>query len=89
MYYAAVCLHPYYKYYCEKSWRDKAGWLEANNSALQLLWAQYKLQVAAISRRREPTLSSIDDAINALGGQDDGGEVNNDEYDNWRKYEPK
>jgi hypothetical protein len=23
VYYAAVCLHPYYKYYCENSWADK------------------------------------------------------------------
>ncbi|KAA8613238.1 hypothetical protein PtrV1_12146, partial [Pyrenophora tritici-repentis] len=30
-YFAATCLHPYYKNYCENSWRDKPSWLEANN----------------------------------------------------------
>jgi hypothetical protein len=24
-YYAAVCLHPYYKYYCDNSWGTKTG----------------------------------------------------------------
>jgi hypothetical protein len=89
VYYTAVCLHPYYKHYCEKSWRDKAGWLEANNSALQLLWAQYKPQTIAIIRQREPASGSIDDAIDALVSQDDSSEFHSDEYDNWRKYEPK
>jgi hypothetical protein len=31
-YYAAVCLHPYYKHYCENSWRDKPAWVESGNS---------------------------------------------------------
>jgi hypothetical protein len=36
-YYAAVCLHPYYKHYCENSWRDKPAWVESGNSSLRLL----------------------------------------------------
>jgi hypothetical protein len=36
-YYAAVCLHLYYKFYCDNSWRDKAGWLNTANARFQLL----------------------------------------------------
>jgi hypothetical protein len=28
-YYAALCLHPYYKYYCDNSWENKPEWLTA------------------------------------------------------------
>jgi hypothetical protein len=32
VYYAAVCLYLYYKYYCENSWADKLEWLTAANA---------------------------------------------------------
>jgi hypothetical protein len=32
VYYAAVCLYLYYKYYCENSWADKPEWLTAANA---------------------------------------------------------
>jgi hypothetical protein len=41
-YYAVVVLHPFYKFYCDNSWRDKAGWLDTANARFQLLWAEYK-----------------------------------------------
>ncbi|EAT76060.2 hypothetical protein SNOG_16572 [Parastagonospora nodorum SN15] len=35
VYYAATCLHPYYKYYCENSWEHKDGWLRTANAGFQ------------------------------------------------------
>ncbi|KAI1560631.1 hypothetical protein A1F97_11252, partial [Pyrenophora tritici-repentis] len=45
-YYAAVCLHPYYKNYCDVAWADKADWLTSANASFQQLWAAYKPQRA-------------------------------------------
>jgi hypothetical protein len=45
VYFAATCLHPYYRNYCENSWHDKPSWLEANNAGLQQLLALYKPQI--------------------------------------------
>lgn len=87
-YYAATCLHPYYKYYCEHSWHDKPGWLEGNNRAFRQLWATYKT-ITAPAARRSAASSSIDDAIDAMANRDEGSELLADEYDCWRKYEPK
>jgi hypothetical protein len=88
-YYAAVCLHPYYKSYCDNSWVDKVGWLKAAHAGFQQLWAGYKQP-----RQQPPSpalaTSSIDDAINALTdvgrGADD---ADLDEFDCWKKFEPK
>jgi hypothetical protein len=32
--YVAVCLHTYYKNYCETSWAGEPGWLKAANAGL-------------------------------------------------------
>ncbi|KAF7445775.1 hypothetical protein A1F99_090660 [Pyrenophora tritici-repentis] len=37
VYYAATCLHPLYKYYCENSWSEKLEWIEAANKGFQRL----------------------------------------------------
>lgn len=88
-YYAAVCLHSHYKHYCKNSWADKAGWLDTNNAAFRQLWALYKPVAALNSRSRPSTLSDIDDAIDALVSHHKGSsELNLDEYEQWRKYEP-
>jgi hypothetical protein len=88
-YYAAVCLHPYYKHYCENSWADKAGWLDTNNAAFRQLWALYKPVAALNPRSRPSTSSDIDNAIDALVSHNKGSsELNLDEYEQWRKYEP-
>ncbi|KAG9382681.1 hypothetical protein A1F94_006602 [Pyrenophora tritici-repentis] len=42
VYYAATCLHPLYKYYCENSWSEKLEWIEAANKGFQRLWKSYK-----------------------------------------------
>jgi hypothetical protein len=89
-YYAAVCLHLYYKFYCDNSWRDKAGWLDTANAGLQLLWAEYKLVSQQITRPRPPPRSSIDEAIAAfVDANNGGGEASLDEFEHWKRLEPK
>jgi hypothetical protein len=88
-YYAAVCLHPYYKYYCDNSWAEKAGWIKAANASFQQLWAEYKQQRQQ-PHLRAPPASSIDEAINAIADVGAGtgcGEL--DEFENWKRFEPK
>lgn len=51
-YYAATILHPYYKYYCDNSWRRQPGWLERADSQFQELWSEYKGEPA---RQSPPT----------------------------------
>ncbi|KAF2174726.1 hypothetical protein K469DRAFT_613553, partial [Zopfia rhizophila CBS 207.26] len=41
-YYAATILHPYYKFYCNNSWRKHQVWLNNNKTAFIKLWATYK-----------------------------------------------
>ncbi|PZD27989.1 hypothetical protein A1F96_06269 [Pyrenophora tritici-repentis] len=70
VYYAAVCLHLYYKF--------------------QQLWAEYKLVLPPILRPRAPQASSIDEVIGAFvnAGNDNEG-VSLDEFERWKKHEPK
>ncbi|PZD23251.1 hypothetical protein A1F96_10416 [Pyrenophora tritici-repentis] len=37
VYYAATTLHPYYKSYCDRAWRDKPSWLKKSREAFQQL----------------------------------------------------
>jgi hypothetical protein len=87
-YYAAICLHPYYKFYCDNSWRDKAGWLDTTNAGFQQLWAEYKPAIAPIIRPQPLAISTIDEAIGAFvdAGLNDAAM---DEFERWKKHEPK
>jgi hypothetical protein len=89
-YYTAVCLHPYYKHYCNNSWADNARWLDINDAAFRQLWAQYKPTALPISRNQPPTLGDIDDAIDALVNHDKGNrKLHLDEYEQWCLYKAK
>jgi hypothetical protein len=33
VYYAACCLYPYYKQYCDRAWRDKPSWIARANES--------------------------------------------------------
>ena len=90
VYFAAVCLHPYYKFYCDRAWSDKPSWLCRSREAFQQLWSSYQLPRSPKLRIRERNPSAIDDAIAAImedpnSDDDEGG----DEYLRWRTFEPK
>ncbi|RYN15484.1 hypothetical protein AA0113_g12563 [Alternaria arborescens] len=92
VYFAATCLHPYYRSYCENSWRDKPSWLEANNAGLQQLWALYRPQIQRPSRPPVRLSSGINDTINALVNAEPYGAVEvteMDELERWRRLEPR
>jgi hypothetical protein len=85
VYYAAVILHPYYKYYCDNSWASNPDWLAAANTAFQVLWAEYKpcLDQREPVRRKAIVSSGIDSAIDAMVEPDqrfDGGPAQLDEF---------
>jgi hypothetical protein len=92
-YYAAVCLHPYYKYYCENSWVDKPEWLTAANASFQQLWQAYKPQrIRPPSRTTTtPVGGGIDDVIAAFVRRNNSREeeAHDDEYERWRTQEPE
>jgi hypothetical protein len=89
-YYAATCLHPYYKYYCENSWRDKPEWLRIANDGFQRLWQGYKQpQPQPLSPQLFATrTSNIDDVIGAFTRRSVTGTPQGDEYDRWLNQEP-
>ena len=92
VYYTASCLHPFYKRYCKRSWRDKPAWLAVADASFRKLWAQYKPEVINTVASEQLTVSkNLDDAINELAGgySDDESEAGADEYDRWYKHEPK
>lgn len=89
VYYAAVALHPYYKRYCERSWRDKDAWLRTAKQNFQQLWATYKPASSSPERRHERSSTAIDDAIFALVGGDSDSDELTDEYEQWSRLEPK
>jgi hypothetical protein len=91
-YYATVCLHPYYKYYCKNSWANKPEWLTTANARFQRLWQTYKPQ-----RIRPPSCTStttiadgIDDIIGAFVRRKNNKELEDeDEYERWKTQEPE
>jgi hypothetical protein len=90
VYYAATTLHPYYKSYCDRAWRDKPSWLKKSREAFQQLWSTYQVSRSPRERQRERNSSAIDDAIAAVmedPHSDD--EEGCDEYLRWRNFEPK
>lgn len=88
-YYAAVCLHPYYKTYCDVAWADKAGWLSSANVAFQQLWAAYKPHRPRQSYTAALSSNSIDEAISAILGRNVGQEAPLDEFERWKMQEPQ
>jgi hypothetical protein len=87
-YFIATLLHPYYKSYCDNAWRNKDGWLTDAYAAFQRVWRTYKPQQPPL--RRKPAAGSIDEAIDAVVNAELSGDAAaDDEYDNWRKYEPR
>jgi hypothetical protein len=90
IYYAATCLHPYYKYYCENSWEDKPTWLRKANDGFQKLWDCYKQAPQRSPPRQQPRSGTIDDVIGPLTSRRNGaGSESRDEYDRWREQEPE
>jgi hypothetical protein len=89
VYYAAVCLPLYYKYYCDNSWRDKASWLDTANASFQQLCAEYKPLQVPPTRPKTMAPSSIDEAISAFVDVGSADVSDIDEFEHWKKYEPK
>ncbi|KAI1566127.1 hypothetical protein PtrEW13061_011860 [Pyrenophora tritici-repentis] len=93
VYYAAVCLHPYYKYYCENSWADKPEWLTAANAGFKQLWQQYKPSCQRPPSRTNTTTiaNGIDDVIESFTRRNSNKEkaAHDDEYERWRTQEPE
>ncbi|RYO14557.1 hypothetical protein AA0111_g11924 [Alternaria arborescens] len=89
VYYAATALHPYYKSYCDRAWRDKPSWLSKSKDAFQQLWSTYQVSRSPRGRPRERNPSAIDDAIAAVMEDLDSDEEGCDEYLRWRNFEPK
>jgi hypothetical protein len=89
VYYAATALHPYYKSYCDRAWRDKPSWLSKSKAAFQQLWSTYQVSRSPRWRPRERNLSAIDDAIAAVMENLDSDEESCDEYLRWRNFKPK
>ncbi|KAI0569226.1 Dimer-Tnp-hAT domain-containing protein, partial [Pyrenophora tritici-repentis] len=89
VYYAAVTLHPYYKRYCERSWRDKSDWLRSSKQNFQQLWATYKPVATSPKHRKARLPNAIDDAIAALADDDSSDNELMDEYELWSRLEPK
>jgi hypothetical protein len=90
-YFIATLLHPYYKTYCEVSWRDNRLRFERAMAAFRRIWAGYKPATEPVQAARSSG-NTIDDAIEALMSQEvsdvPGAEVHN-EYDHWRQFEPR
>jgi hypothetical protein len=88
VYYAAVCLHPYYKHYCDNSWADKAEWLNTAKVGFQRLWAAYKPQRPRSSHSIKLLTNSIDDAIGAYVHRGSYRDAPVDEFECWKSLEP-
>jgi hypothetical protein len=90
-YYAAVCLDPYYKYYCDNSWANKPEWLTLANAGFQRLWSTYKPHRRPLSRTTTtPATSGIDDVIGAFVHRSNNyrNEGHDDEFKRWKTQEP-
>lgn len=88
-YYAAVCLHPYYKNYCDVAWEDKVEWLSSVNAAFRQLRAAYKPQRPQQSYTIAPSSNNIDETISAILGRSAGREPPLDEFERWKTQEPQ
>jgi hypothetical protein len=90
-YYAATCLHPYYKFYCDNSWADKPDWLSTATSNFQRLWATYKPHTLRAPRTvTTPSVRGIDDVIGSFVHRTSVSiEQEDDEYYRWKTQEPQ
>ncbi|KAI1663485.1 hypothetical protein L13192_12440 [Pyrenophora tritici-repentis] len=62
-YFAACALHPYYRRYCEKAWRDKPEWLVACMADFRALWVEYITSTPLTKPLKERNNSAINEAI--------------------------
>jgi hypothetical protein len=70
---------------------DKPKWLEANNSAFQTLWEQYRVAPRVV-RLPRIVLNDIDDAIDSLIDLETSAATmpaKLDEYKRWERCEPR
>ncbi|KAA8615967.1 hypothetical protein PtrV1_11367 [Pyrenophora tritici-repentis] len=88
-YFAACALHPYYRRYCEKAWRDKPEWLVACMADFRALWAEYTTSTPPTKPSKERDNGAIDEAISYIISDSEDDDELTDEYDRWRKLEPK
>ncbi|KAI0568186.1 hypothetical protein Alg215_12312, partial [Pyrenophora tritici-repentis] len=86
-YYTATSLHPFYRGYCARAWRDKPQWIHENEARLKQLWTEYRPTTPPNSRVRPPRSSGIDEAIAAIIGEPALDITELDELDRWRRYE--
>ncbi|KAI1671856.1 hypothetical protein L13192_02715 [Pyrenophora tritici-repentis] len=88
-YYAAIILHPMYKYYCDKAWVEKPTWLEASNRSFRVLWAQYNTSPRAV-RPSAVIPNDIDDAIDSMFNPSTASSLtaDEDEFKRWKRSEP-
>jgi hypothetical protein len=94
VYYAATCLHPAYKLYCDRAWRDKGSprgsWLATAAVGFRTLYGAYITPRNTETRPRERVQGAIDEAIAAvMGGDSDNDDEFSDEYERWRRLEPQ
>ena len=88
IYYAATALHPRYKTYFKRFWRNKPTQLSTAHAKFLRVWAAYKPAAAATTPTPapKPTMSSFDDAIDAILDEDGEHTLGvEDEYDSWLK----
>jgi hypothetical protein len=88
IYYAAMALHPRYKTYFKRFWRNKPTQLSTAHAKFLQVWAAYKPAAAATTPTPapKPNMSSFDNAINAILDEDSEHTMEvEDEYDSWLK----
>jgi hypothetical protein len=88
VYYAACCLHPYYKRYCARSWSDKPDWLVKAAEGFRLLYEAYVAPRAVNTRCKDHIRGAINEAIAAVMGIDSDNDKATDEYERWHRLEP-
>jgi hypothetical protein len=88
VYYTATILHPRYKTYCQRLWRNKPDLLHVAHTGFLQLWAPYKptdaITTSPISLPKH-AMSSFDDAIHSIldAGNSDCDAMEKDEYEEW------
>lgn len=87
-YYASTILHPYYKFYCDRAWRDQPTWLATSNAAFQNLWSSYKSGTTRGSPpRKKIKVSSIQESIDQYVNRVEDSTEDLDEFQRWKLNE--